>query len=46
MEFIVDNLLTYTGLFAELIPRFLRMDLSSPKKALMVYRVAKVRQLN
>ncbi|XP_074641623.1 sphingomyelin phosphodiesterase 4-like [Tubulanus polymorphus] len=40
--FIFDNLLFYTGLFQEFLPRLFRLDLSSPKNAYMLYRVTKV----
>ncbi|XP_007953655.1 sphingomyelin phosphodiesterase 4 [Orycteropus afer afer] len=40
--FVQENLLVYTRLFVSFLNRVLRMDLVSPKNALMVFRVAKV----
>nr|CAD7593781.1 unnamed protein product [Timema genevievae] len=42
IDFIADNLLAYTLMFKQLLPRYSRSDLSSPKNAQMVSRVAKV----
>lgn len=42
MEFIGDNLLAYTLIFQQLLSRFARVDLASPKNAHMFYRVIKV----
>ena len=40
--FIVENLLFYSKLFQDLLPRLFRLDLSSPKNAYMLFRVCKV----
>lgn len=40
--FIEDNLLFYTVLFQELLPRLHRMDFTSPQSAYMLFRVTKV----
>lgn len=42
LRFIADNLLAYTIIFQQLLPRFLRIDLTSPKEAVLIYRVTKV----
>ncbi|KAF5304167.1 hypothetical protein FQR65_LT08061 [Abscondita terminalis] len=42
MAFMGDNLLAYTVLLQQLLPRFNRVDLSSPKIALILYRLTKV----
>lgn len=42
MPFIAENLLAYIVIFQQLLPRFIRVDLSSPKNALMLYRLTKV----
>lgn len=45
--FINENLFSYTQIFVRLIPRFLKMDLSSNKNAFMLFRMMKVfRQLS
>lgn len=41
-NFIAENLLAYTVVIHEIIPRFERIDLTSPKHAHMLYRLAKV----
>lgn len=41
--FVMDNLLFYTNLFQMSLYRALRMDLSSPKNAYMLFRISKVR---
>ncbi|XP_072043465.1 sphingomyelin phosphodiesterase 4-like [Amphiura filiformis] len=41
-KFICDNILFYTALLQEYLPRAFRQDMSSPKNALMFFRVAKV----
>jgi len=48
LPFIADNLLSYTVIFQEILPRFGRLDLSTPKNASMLFRVAKVsmREMN
>ncbi|KAK7506108.1 hypothetical protein BaRGS_00002830 [Batillaria attramentaria] len=38
-QFIEDNLLFYTVLFQEFVPRVYRMDLTSPQSAYMLFRV-------
>ncbi|XP_058808686.1 sphingomyelin phosphodiesterase 4 [Phymastichus coffea] len=40
--FISNNLLAYTAIFQQLLPRFMRTDLVAPKNAHMLYRVTKV----
>ncbi|CAG7838245.1 unnamed protein product [Allacma fusca] len=40
--FLVDNILFYTVLFRQMLPRCLRVDLTSPKNALMLFRTTKV----
>ncbi|KAL3268108.1 hypothetical protein HHI36_007235 [Cryptolaemus montrouzieri] len=42
LPFIVDNLLAYVVIFQQLLPRFSRVDLISPKMAIMLYRISKV----
>lgn len=42
LTFIAENLLSYTVIFQEMIPRFARLDLSTPKNANMLFRVSKV----
>ncbi|XP_056639509.1 sphingomyelin phosphodiesterase 4 isoform X1 [Diorhabda sublineata] len=42
IQFVAENLLTYTVIFQQLLPRFGRVDLVSPKMSLMLYRIAKV----
>lgn len=42
LPFIAENLLAYTLVFQELITRFCRIDLATPKNALMLFRVTKV----
>lgn len=42
LPFIVDNLLAYVVIFQQLLPRFSRVDLVSPKMATMLYRITKV----
>lgn len=44
--FIAENLLTYVVIFQQLLPRFGRVDLISPKMSLMLYRITKVRFSN
>lgn len=41
-NYIAENLLGYSVIIQEIIPRFERLDLTSPKHAHMLYRVAKV----
>ncbi|GFO47904.1 sphingomyelin phosphodiesterase 4, partial [Plakobranchus ocellatus] len=41
-NFVEDNLLFFTVLTSEFIPRIYRMDLTSPYSAYMVYRVSRV----
>ncbi|KAK2581186.1 hypothetical protein KPH14_007988 [Odynerus spinipes] len=40
--FVANNLLAYTVIFQQLLPRFMRTDLVAPKNALMLFRVTKV----
>ncbi|KAI4503032.1 hypothetical protein M0802_002076 [Mischocyttarus mexicanus] len=42
IAFIANNLLAYTVIFQQLLPRFMRTDLIAPKDALMLFRVTKV----
>ncbi|XP_025835973.1 sphingomyelin phosphodiesterase 4 [Agrilus planipennis] len=42
LPFIVENILAYVVIFQQLLPRFTKVDLSSPKIALMLYRMLKV----
>lgn len=42
IPFIANNLLAYTAIFQQLLPRFMRTDLVAPKNALMLFRVTKV----
>lgn len=42
LPFIADNLLAYVVIFQQLLPRFMRVDLSSPKNSHMLYRLTKV----
>ncbi|CAK9809971.1 Sphingomyelin phosphodiesterase 4 [Anthophora plagiata] len=42
MPFIAHNLLAYTVIFQQLLPRFMRTDLVAPKNALMLFRLTKV----
>ncbi|RUS72682.1 hypothetical protein EGW08_019563, partial [Elysia chlorotica] len=44
-NFVEDNLLFYTVLTSEFIPRVFRMDLTSPHSAYMVYRVSRILSL-
>ncbi|XP_066268360.1 sphingomyelin phosphodiesterase 4-like [Branchiostoma lanceolatum] len=41
-QFVADNLLFYTSLFHVFLTRVFRLDLSSPRNAYMLFRVAKV----
>ncbi|XP_055525669.1 sphingomyelin phosphodiesterase 4 isoform X2 [Wyeomyia smithii] len=41
-NFITDNLLVYTQIFIQLIPRFERMDLTTLRNVLMLFRLLKV----
>lgn len=41
-SFIVENLFAYTIIFQQLIPRFARLDLTTPRNAHMLHRVTKV----
>lgn len=43
--FIAENLLFYTLFLQKVILRFLRVELTSPKNALMLYRISKVTEL-
>ncbi|CAH0555499.1 unnamed protein product [Brassicogethes aeneus] len=42
LPFIAENLLAYVVIFQQLLPRFTRVDLVSPKMSLMLYRITKV----
>ncbi|XP_025158099.1 sphingomyelin phosphodiesterase 4 isoform X2 [Harpegnathos saltator] len=42
IAFVANNLLAYTAIFQQLLPRFMRTDLVAPKNALMLFRVTKV----
>ena len=44
-QFVADNLLFYTILFQEFLPRVFRMDLCAAKNAYMLFRVSKVLNL-
>ncbi|BFZ18558.1 hypothetical protein BsWGS_21597 [Bradybaena similaris] len=44
-HFVEDNLLFYTVLLREFVPRIYRMDLTSPYSAYMVYRVSRILSL-
>lgn len=44
-RFVADNLLLYSGILAAVLPRLLRLDLSAPKNAHMLYRITKVLSL-
>ncbi|GFS16203.1 sphingomyelin phosphodiesterase 4 [Elysia marginata] len=44
-NFVEDNLLFYTVLTSEFIPRVFRMDLTSPYSTYMVYRVSRILNL-
>lgn len=41
-DFIAENLICYTVILQQLIQRFSRIDLTSPKNSLMLFRVTKV----
>ncbi|XP_050310724.1 sphingomyelin phosphodiesterase 4 [Anthonomus grandis grandis] len=41
-NFIAENLLCYVVILEQLLPRFCRVDLVSPKMSLMLYRITKV----
>lgn len=45
LSFIAENLLCYVVIFEQLLPRFCRVDLVSPKISLMLYRITKVSSL-
>jgi sphingomyelin phosphodiesterase 4 len=42
LNFIAENLLSYSVIFRQLLPRFTRLDLATPKNAHMLFRVTKV----
>ncbi|KDR21935.1 Sphingomyelin phosphodiesterase 4 [Zootermopsis nevadensis] len=42
INFIAENVLSYTVIFRQLLPRFKRLDLTTPKNAHMLFRVTKV----
>ncbi|EFN60972.1 Sphingomyelin phosphodiesterase 4, partial [Camponotus floridanus] len=39
ISFVASNLLAYTAIFQQLLPRFMRIDLVAPKNATMLFRV-------
>ena len=41
-RFVAENLLFYVTIFRQLLPRLRRMELTVPKYAYMVFRLAKV----
>lgn len=41
-NFVVDNLLFYTAIFHQTLPRLFRMDMTSPHNAYMLFRITKV----
>lgn len=45
LPFIAENVLCYVVIFQQLLPRFSRVDLVSPKMSLMLYRITKVSSL-
>lgn len=42
LQFMAENLLAYVVIFQQLLPRFCRIDLASPKMSLMLFRLTKV----
>lgn len=42
IKFITENLLAYTEIFQLIVPRFLRLDLTAYKNAVMLFRLTKV----
>lgn len=42
IPFISENLLAYTEIFQLVVPRFLRLNLTVPKNATMLFRLTKV----
>ncbi|XP_046389707.1 sphingomyelin phosphodiesterase 4 [Ischnura elegans] len=42
LPFVAENLPSYTVIFQQLLPRFVRLDLSTPKNSQMLFRVTKV----
>uniref|UniRef100_A0A6A7FTK8 Sphingomyelin phosphodiesterase 4-like isoform X2 n=2 Tax=Hirondellea gigas TaxID=1518452 RepID=A0A6A7FTK8_9CRUS len=44
-RFVADNLLLYSSILNLVLPRLLRLDLSAPKNAHMLYRISKVLSL-
>ncbi len=43
--FVMENLLFYTTLLQDVLPRFFRLDLAMPKNAYMLFRLSKVLNL-
>lgn len=43
IPFIAENFPSYTCIFKLVLPRFMRLDLTSPKNAVMLFRLGKVR---
>ncbi|XP_071446859.1 sphingomyelin phosphodiesterase 4 [Hetaerina americana] len=42
LPFVAENLPSYSVIFQQLLPRFVRLDLSTPKNSQMLFRVTKV----
>ncbi|KAJ9593786.1 hypothetical protein L9F63_027571, partial [Diploptera punctata] len=42
INFIAENLLSYTVIFRQLLPRFKRLELATPKNSHMLFRITKV----
>lgn len=42
IQFIAENFPSYTCIFQLVLPRFMRLDLTSPKNAIMLFRLGKV----
>ena len=41
--FIAENVVLYTAVLRQLLPRFFRMDLTASNNAYMLFRISKVR---
>ena len=41
--FIAENVVLYTAVLRQLLPRFFRMDLTSSKNAYILFKISKVR---
>lgn len=46
IPFISENLLAYTEIFQLVVPRFLRLNLTVPKNATMLFRLTKVTMMH